>query len=275
MLFACTGWFLICGLCMAVYLIFPPSPVDILVMGLDSRGNEGVFARTDSIMLVGVQPNRLEVSLLSIPRDLFIDVPGYGSQRINTINVLGEQQQAGNGPVLLSTSIERNFGVRPDRYVRLNFQAFKELIDAVGGVTINVEKTIVDHYFPADEGSGTQSIQFDPGEQHMDGRLALIYARTRHADDDYQRAERQQQVVSALASKLVNPVYWPAAISVLNLHVETNLTPFDLFTLSPSVLLNAGQFEQLVIDREYILSGAYGAVPNYDALLPWVHEHFD
>src|SRR6185503_10537596 len=66
-LFACSGWFFICGLCMAVYLIFPPAPVDILVMGLDSRENEGVYARTDSIMLVGIQPNRLHVSLLSIP----------------------------------------------------------------------------------------------------------------------------------------------------------------------------------------------------------------
>jgi LCP family protein required for cell wall assembly len=275
LLFACTLMVFSCGLCMAVYLVFPPAPVDILVMGLDARGNEGVYSRTDSIMLIGIQPNRLNVSLLSIPRDLFINVPGYGQQRINTINVLGEQQQPGYGPILLSAAIAESFGVQPDRYIRLNFEAFTELIDAVGGVVIDVPNPIVDYDFPADVGSGTQVVRFDAGQQYMDGRRALIYARTRHADDDYQRANRQQQVVSALVSRLLNPLHWGAVIGVLNRYVETDLTAIDFIALSPVILINAGRFDQLVIDRSYILPGAYGAIPNYNALRPWLESRFD
>jgi LCP family protein required for cell wall assembly len=189
--------------------------------------------------------------------------------------VLGEQETAGHGPQLLTEAIEQSFGVRPDRYVRLDFQAFIDLVDAVGGVDINVERTVVDYAYPTADG-GTISIRFDPGEQHMDGERALQYARTRHGDDDYQRAARQQQVVSALSLRLLNPLTWPRVLAILNRSLDTNLTLWDLARQAPTVLLNAGRFEHKVIDRDLITASADGrAIPDYAELSPWLYERFE
>jgi LCP family protein required for cell wall assembly len=264
----------LCGMCLLVYLVIPPAPLDILVLGLDARPGEGFTTRTDSIMVLGVNPARIQVSMLSVPRDLFIDVPGYGLERINTVNVLGEQQERGSGPALLASAFEQDFGIRVDRYARLNFDSFVQLIDAVGGITIDVDRTIVDTLYPLPDG-GTTSIRFDPGTQVMDGERALIYARTRHSDDDYARADRQQQVLLALSRKLINPIYWLPAIGILTRSVDTNITIGDAFTIAPTVLLNAGRFDRLVIDRSYITSRDGVAVPDFAQLQPWIEERFD
>lgn len=265
----------LCGTTLVIYLIFPPPQTDILVMGLDSREGEGWLARADSVILVGINPAQLRVSLLSIPRDLSLDTPGYGMQRINVVNVLGEMEQAGRGSTLLAAAVEQNFGVSVERTARLDFNGFVELIDAVGGVTIDVERAIVDDFYPTGDG-GVMSIRFESGVQHMDGARALIYARTRQSDDDYRRAERQQQVVSALLGKLSNPAYWPAAFSVLNRSVDTNLTVWDMLRLAPPVILNRGRFEQLVIDRDKITATAAGvAIPDYAQITSWLAGRFD
>ena len=264
-----------CGLGFVTYLIFPPPPLDVMILGVDARPGEGYLTRTDSIMLAGLQPSRVRVSLLSIPRDLFIDVPGYGEQRINAVNVLGEMEAPGSGPDLLAQGIANSFGIQPDRYVRLNFQAFTDLIDAVGGVDINVERTIVDYQYPTAD-YGTIELRFEPGMQHMDGERALQYARTRHGDDDYQRAARQQQVLTALSLKLLIPLNWPRVAAVISSSIDTNLTPIDFITQAPTILLNAGRFERLVIDRDTITASSAGnAVPDYAKLSPWLDERFD
>lgn len=265
----------LCGAGSVVYLLFPPPHIDIVVLGVDSRDGDGWVTRADSIMLIGADPSRLRVSLLSIPRDLSITAPDYGLQRINVVHMLGEMEETGGGPRLMSEAIALSFGVRPERYVRLNFQGFVDVIDAVGGVTIDVERAIVDSNYPTDD-YGVQTVRFEPGVQHMDGARALIYARTRYADDDYRRAERQQQVVSALLGKLVNPVYWPAALAVLNRSLDTSLTLWDILALAPTVLVNGGRFDTLVIDRDYITATADGvAIPNYAALEPWIRDRFE
>lgn len=262
-----------CGMTTGLYVIFPPDPMTILIMGLDARPGDSNLTRTDSIMLLNINPRKMGVSLLSIPRDLFITVPGYGRQRINAVHVLGEMESSGRGPYLLRESIAQNFDVRPGRYVRLNFEAFEALVDAVGGVTIEVERLIVDHAFPTDD-YGTMSVHFEPGTQHFDGEQALIYARTRHSDDDYQRASRQQQVVEALGRKLINPLYWPRVALALNRHVDTDLNVFELVALAPTFLLNVNDIDRLVIDRSYIRPIEGGAAPNYDLVLPWIRERF-
>jgi LCP family protein required for cell wall assembly len=265
----------LCGMSLVVYLVFPPPQTNILIMGLDAREGEGFLSRSDSIMLVGITPAKFQVNLLSIPRDLFIDVPNYGSQRINTINMLAEMEIPGSGPELLADSIAQDFDVHVDRYVRLNFDMFVDLIDAVGGVTIYVERVIIDDAYPTPDG-GVITVRFESGLQTMDGERALIYARIRHGSDDYQRAERQQQVVSALTKKLSNPSCWPAMFDVISRSTDTNLTLWDMVTLAPPVLLSGGRFDHLVINRDYILGTAQGhAVPNYDLINPWVQSRFN
>jgi LCP family protein required for cell wall assembly len=265
--FACSGSLFL------IEVIAPP--IDVLIVGLDARRNEGTMTRTDSIMLLGVDTDELRVSLLSIPRDLFVNVPGYGMQRINTVNFLAEVNQRGTGPQLLSETIAANFGIQPDRYVRVNFEGFRALVDAVGGLDIYVENAIFDPAYPTDD-YGTRTLRIDSGWQHMDGETALAFARTRHADDDYQRAERQQKVVRALARKLLIPVYWPPALFALSQHVETSLNPLDMVRTLPPLLVRFGEIDRLVIDRDYIQGTQSGyAVPDYDKLSSWIAPRFD
>ncbi|HLV36311.1 MAG TPA: LCP family protein [Spirillospora sp.] len=233
------------------------------------------MARADSIILVGIEPRWFRVAMMSIPRDLSIDVPGYGLQRVNTVNMLGEMEGAGGGPQLMKSGIQHSFGVKPDRYVRLDFKGFVRLIDAVGGITINVERPIVDYNYPTED-LGVMTVQFDAGVQHMDGERALIYARTRYADDDYRRAERQQQVISALLGRLINPLHWPAVVGALSQAVDTDLTLWDMIVLAPPVVLGGSRAERLVIDRDYITATAEGvAIPDYARIAPWLDTYFD
>lgn len=211
--------------------------------------------------------------MLSIPRDVFIDVPGYGLQRINTINVLGEQGTLG-GPDLLKTAIERNFAIGLDRYVRLDFQAFVALIDSVGGITIDVPERVVDYNYPTLNG-GTMIIEFTPGLQMMDGQRALIYARTRHQDDDYRRAARQQQVIQALSVKLLNPLSWGPAWQAIEQHLDTDLGLWDLLQMFPVIAVRGGRFETRVIDRADLRFSGGVNVPNYERLRAWIEPRFD
>jgi polyisoprenyl-teichoic acid--peptidoglycan teichoic acid transferase len=261
-----------CGSSLLMYLIFAPPQINILILGLDSRGSEGDLARTDAIMVLGIDPRRLEMSLLSIPRDVFIEVPGYGSQRVNTINVLGEQEAPGKGPVLVEAALEQTLGISIDRYARLDFAAFTQLVDAVGGVTVDIDRVIQDDAFPTAEG-GTMSIRFEPGVQVLNGEQALIYARTRHGDDDYQRAARQQQVLSALMARLVNPGRWASAWNAVQSHMDTDLNAVDGLLYALPVILNRGRAQQLVIDRDYVSPGSNGVIPNREALEPWLREY--
>ncbi len=263
----------LCGVTLVIYVLIPPAPLTISILGVDARPNEGYVTRTDSIVLMNLRPSSLQVSLLSIPRDLFVNVPNYGLQRVNTVNALGEQEQSGYGPVLFMESIESNFNMDVNHYIRVNFDAFVQLVDGVGGITVDVPRTIVDGYYPTVDG-GTMTVTFEQGVQHLNGEQALQYARTRYTDDDYARAHRQQQVISALSVKLINPLNWFTAVSVLTRNVDSNLNILELGLYAPTFLLNAGRFEQLVIDREYITSSDGVAVPNYALLDEWLNAHF-
>ena len=141
--FVCIAEFL------AAYLLFPPAPRDLVLMGIDARPGQGYLTRSDAVMLLNVTPRDLKVSLLSIPRDVFIWVPDMGEQRINTINMLGEYTLKGTtGPALLKASLAESFGINVENYVRLDFNGFVDLVDAVGGVDINVPKLIIDYEYP-------------------------------------------------------------------------------------------------------------------------------
>jgi LCP family protein required for cell wall assembly len=263
---------------MAAYLLFPPAPVDLLILGIDARPGQGYLTRADSVMLLNVSPGDLGVSLLSIPRDVFIVAPRYGEQRISAINALGEQEAEGSGPALLEASVKESFGVEVDRYVRLDFQGFIDVIDAVGGVDIDVPKLIIDDDYPTPDG-GTMTVRFDPGWEHMDGERALQYARTRHQDGDYERAARQQQVVDALVRKLSDPRYvtaWPRVWQALQEHTDTDLSAWDMARIGPALALGWSQRDEWVLRREDLIGMKAGYwIPDYERIIPWIEGHFD
>lgn len=176
----------------------------VLVVGLDRRpGETGLAYRTDTMMLVSIDPASRSLGILSIPRDLYVAVPGYSEpQRVNTPMVLGEIRQPGSGPQLLMQTVQYNLGIRVNDYVAVDFNTFVTLIDTIGGVELDVPYTINDPLFP-DMNYGYDPFYITAGIHQMDGRTALKYARTRHGDSDFRRAQRQQAVIYAIRDKIL------------------------------------------------------------------------
>ncbi len=177
----------------------------ILIVGLDRRPNEtGLAYRTDTMMLVSFDPATKKLGILSIPRDLYVEVPGYSElQRVNSPMVLGELRQPGYGPQLMMQTVQYNLGMRVHDYVAVDFNTFITLVDAIGGIDLNVPYSISDSAYP-DMNYGYDPFYIRAGQQHLDGLTALKYARTRHGDSDFQRAQRQQMVLYAIRDKLLS-----------------------------------------------------------------------
>ena len=266
----------------SLYILFPPPRTNVLMLGIDSRPGEGVATRADTIILVTVDPRQPYVGMLSIPRDLYINIPGYGFQRINAAHVFAESNNPGTGPALVEQTIESNFGVPVDRFVRLNFQGFVAIVDAAGGITIDVPYYFVDYEYPTPD-YGTMIVEFQAGIQHMNGERALQYARIRHGSSDFQRAERQQQVIEALFRQLLNPTNWwrwPAVYMAFIQYVDTDLTILDGIALVPALLwVGPGGIDRRVLDSDMTMgrtteSGASVLEPNWNRINPLLYEMF-
>ncbi|MBC8078657.1 MAG: LCP family protein [Chloroflexales bacterium] len=183
----------------------PPPPggaVTVLILGSDRRPGEEGVPRTDCVMLARIDPQRGRVALLSFPRDLIVDFPGYGSSRINAAYVWGELYNApGGGLGLARATVSSLVGVPIDYTVLVDFAGFIGLIDSIGGVTVDVPKELYDARFPTMD-YGYTAIHFLPGSQQMDGATALTYSRVRHPDSDFERIKRQQAVLVAIGERL-------------------------------------------------------------------------
>jgi polyisoprenyl-teichoic acid--peptidoglycan teichoic acid transferase len=182
-------------------------PTTILLLGSDHVNNDqrATLNHSDSIMLLRTNPGRHKLAYLSIPRDLRVNVPGYGEQKINAAMQIG-------GPALAARTIEQFTGLGINHVMFVDFLAFKDLIDNIGGIDVNVPERILSN--PFDCPYDVQRCQtwkgwrFGKGWQHMDGRRALIYSRIREnqlnpADSDITRGERQQAVLRATLRKLL------------------------------------------------------------------------
>ena len=178
--------------------------ITVLLLGIDERAQENGPWRTDTLMLLTLDPNTKQAGVLSIPRDLWVPIPGYNDGRINTAHFLGELYgHPDGGPGLARETVEYNLGVQINYYVRINFAAFVMLVDQIGGVDIYVEKAISDPLYP-DYNYGYDPLYIEAGWHHFDGELTLKYARTRHSSNDFDRARRQQQVMSAILERVIS-----------------------------------------------------------------------
>ena len=195
----------------------PTNGYTILLVGVDDRGdgrNDGI--RSDTVILARINPNTGAIGLLSIPRDTRVQVRGRGTSKINAAYAYGylhpqdlyadNVSQQESGMALAAETVEwftnmASLGARIDYTMQINFDGFAQLIEALGGVTIDVPKAVVDTSYPTAD-YGTMRVEFTPGIQHMDGTRALIYARTRHADSDFGRNQRQQLVIAALVERI-------------------------------------------------------------------------
>ncbi len=178
--------------------------VNILLMGIDRRPGEPFVSRTDSMMIISIDPVGMSASILSVPRDLYVVIPGRGRDRINTAFVYGASgNNPAGGAALAMQTVQYNLGVPINHYVLVDFSAVIQGIDTLGGIDVNVPFTINDPTYPS-MNYGYDPLFIPAGYQHLDGELALKYARTRHVDNDFGRAQRQQQVILAARDKAVS-----------------------------------------------------------------------
>ena len=204
--------------------------ITALLLGIDERAQEDDFWRTDTMILATLDPVTMRVGVLSIPRDLWVHIPGYTENRINAAHMLGDAyDHPGGGPALAVETVEYNLGVEVDYYIRFNFQAFVELVDRIGGIDIVVPEDIDDPTYP-DYNYGYDPLHIEAGPHHFYGVEALKYARTRHSSGgDFDRARRQQQVIAAIFDR----------ITTLNLLPQLALqAPEILNTLENSVKID-------------------------------------
>jgi LCP family protein required for cell wall assembly len=185
------------------------TPTTILVLGTDggTQPGRGEANRADSIMLVRTDPRKHRLAFLSIPRDLRVEIPGYGAAKINAASQIG-------GPVLALKTVKSLTGLDVNHVAFVDFDRFRELIDAVGGVEIDVPKPILANKFDCPYATDARCAawpgwRFAKGAQHMDGRRALVYSRIRQnrldpSETDFDRARRQQQVIQATADKVTS-----------------------------------------------------------------------
>lgn len=168
----------------ALVIQIPEDYVNIVLLGSDKRPGSGAW-RTDSMIVVSVDPQANLVRLLSIPRDLWVFIPGHGNNRVNTADLWGELDRQGSGPERVKQTIHHNLGIPIHYYVRIDFAGFISIIDAVGGIDVDVECPLPD-------------ISLTAGMHHMNGQDALRYARSRKSTNDFDRARRQRKVLMAL-----------------------------------------------------------------------------
>lgn len=213
------------------------SRISILLLGLDYRdwvARKGA-PRSDTMILVSIDPVTRQVSMLSIPRDLWVEIPGFGHNRINTAYMFGESSRLpGGGPALAIRVVEDLVGVSIQYYAVVDFSTFEYLIDEIGGIDVLVTERL--KISPI----GRMSFYLDPKAHHLDGAQTLAYARVRKASGgDFGRAQRQQQVAFAILDKVVGAEMIPTLVAKapklyqkLSSGIITNLSLEEMISLA-------------------------------------------
>lgn len=261
----------------------PTQPFTVLLLGSD---DDSKFPpdrlNTQSMILVRVDPTTKQATLLSIPRDLWVPIPGQGQGKISTAYNLG-------GPDGAIGVVESNFKVHVDDYVWIGLNGLVNLINKLGGVNVQVTNPVMDDFYPADLGSsasdpyGYYRVAVLPGAVHLDGIHALQYVRSRHGDarGDFARSERQQQLLLAIKSQSsrLNIADLPELASAFNGEIKTSI-PLDRLR---SLIAIANDFtgpniHRIVLVPPYTSEGWVGAqsvvFPNWGQILPLVQQNF-
>jgi LCP family protein required for cell wall assembly len=203
-----------------------PTPVwtgserlNVLVLGIDTRDGDRTTQNTDTMIVVSLDPVNKTAAMLSIPRDVYINKPGTFQGKINAAFAFG-------GPELTRRLVNDLLGIKIHSYALVNFDAFNRIVNGVGGIIVDVKRPVRDESYPTVD-YGVERVNISPGPQLMLGDLALKYARSRHDSNDYSRARRQQDVLSALRMKLSQPQTLRQLPSLMDGVATTVETDFD------------------------------------------------
>jgi polyisoprenyl-teichoic acid--peptidoglycan teichoic acid transferase len=243
-----------------------PSAMNLLVIGSDRRSNDASLgARSDTLMIVHVDPDENYLSVLSLPRDLRVTIPGYGKGKLNTAFAMG-------GPALAIKTIEQTTGVDIGHYLEIGFDAFAAVVDSLGGVYLDVDK----RYLNTDY--NYELINLYPGYQLLNGANSLDYVRFRHDNNmDFGRMERQQRFLSALREQAMGwdlPFKLPSLISALFSDVTTDVDANEILRLAKwGVGLNGDSIRTITLTGDTpTIGGASYVVVTEDQLARAVDE---
>lgn len=254
-----------------------PREANVLVLGYGGAGHEGAYL-TDSLLLVHTDLRSGDTAQIAVPRDLWVQIPPDSGQyaKINSAYQYGSGggKDAVAGGRLATTKVSQVTGLPGDRWVTIDFRGFRALVDALGGVEVDVERAFSAQYPANDDPTIDPSwttVTFAAGRQHMNGETAIRYARARYADtpeeaNDFARSRRQQRLVRAVAARVKNPLHWwraPAVLDALQPALRTNLGPLDMLTLLARV--DTGGARRIGLDDGNVLEGAQS--PDGQAIL--------
>jgi LCP family protein required for cell wall assembly len=267
----------------SLYTPFPyitdQETVTYLLLGSDVRS--GASFRTDTMIIAALRPRLGQISLVSIPRDLWVYIPAWGMQRINTAYLHGEQTQySGGGPSLIKDTILYNLGIRIDHTALVDFNGFKRILDTLGGIEVPVacqftDWRLIDPNADPQIKSNWSLFSVGPGIVSMNGEMALWYARSRKKSNDFDRGRRQQEILRAIFSKFLKAnsiTKIPQLYNDLSSSINTDLSLSSIMELAPFVLsLNNADIRSYYIRPPLVFSwttarGAYVLSPSELAL---------
>lgn len=253
------------GLAFLSYVLIP-GRTNILILGIDARPGEGDVGRSDTMILTTFLPQY--VGMLSIPRDLWVNVPNVGEQRINTAHFFAEAAQHGSGPAAAMETVRQNFGVNVDYFVRIRFDGLRNVVDAMGGIDVTLPRAM----------SG-----YEAGSHHLNGEQALALVRDRAGSDDLYRNERALIFIKSAVQQMLRPASWlnyPAISLAVSQAVDTNIPMWQWPRLGIILLrVGAGNIDARSITHDMVIpfqtsQGASVLLPNWDLINPLLLEVF-
>ena len=232
----------------------------IMIMGVDERDDD--VGRSDTLMIATIDPKKDQAALLSIPRDTRVKIKGHGYDKINAAYAYG-------GHKLTESTVEGLLGVDVEHYIMINTKSFQKIIDAIGGIDIDVEKRM--YYEDPWDDDGGLVINLRPGMQHMDGKTAMTYVRFRDEEGDIGRIKRQQKFMKACMDKLVSPSIIPKLPTVITEvmdSIKTDLSMRQLLEFAGTLksAQKNGLKTEMVPGRPLYIDGVSYWIPNISEL---------
>ena len=253
----------------AVFLLFfTPARINILLLGIDPTHNDTAQGRSDTMILTTIPPVVPYLHMLSIPRDLWVDIPGHGQNRINTAHFFAEIAHPGSGPAAAAQAVELNFQVPVNYTVRIQIEGFEKVVTAMGGVTVTLP---------------TDMSGYKAGTYHLDATHALALVRDRKGSDDFFRQERGQIFLMGAAKQMLNPLNWwriPSVLSALSQSITSTIPVYLWPRVGYSVLFSAVKgFDMHSLSHNMVQGfitneGADVLLPKWDLINPLVDQLF-